>query len=96
MQHFSFILVLDITFLKSLTESEAQQLPPEKLITLTNKQGKFFTKATSLEDRYDNREKELIDISLSQFAKRITKARKNAKKYENDENVEEIFPRQRM
>ena len=31
----------------------------------------------------------MIDISLSQFAKTITKARKNAK---NDEDAEELFP----
>ena len=63
------------------------------MITLTSKPGKFFTKATSIEDRYDNRDEDLQNISLSQFSKRITKARKNANNEEEElfEKGEEVI-----
>ena len=66
------------SFLKTLTESEASQLPKEKIVTISNKPGKYYTKAISLEDRYDERPEELQNISLAQFAKRFTKTRKSA------------------
>ena len=67
--------------MKSISENEAKKLPLEKVITLTNKPGKFFLKAESLEDRYNNNP-DLQKLCLSQFVKRMIKSGKI--KYEEE------------
>ena len=47
-------------------------------MTLSNKPGKYYTQAISIEDRYDERPEELQHISLAQFSKRLTKSKKSA------------------
>ena len=74
-------------FLKSLSEEEAKVWPKEKVVTVSGKPGKFFTKAISVEDRYDERPEDLQFMSLAQFAKRLTKSSKKSE-YDNDELFE--------
>ena len=47
-----------------LTEERANNYPKDKLVTLTSKPGKFFAKAESIEDKYDNRHPELLKMVL--------------------------------
>ena len=64
------------SFLKSLSNEEASRMPREKLITLSNKPDKYYSKSVSIEDRYDGRPEVLQYMSLAQFAKRLARSKK--------------------
>ena len=70
-------------FLRSLSKEEADKIPKENLVMISNKPGQFFQKTISIEDRYDSRPEVLKYMSLSQFAKRLTKGRSS--KYDDED-----------
>ena len=70
-------------FLRSLSKEEADKMPKENVVIISNKPGQFFQKTISIEDRYDSRPDSLRNMSLSQFAKRLTKGRSS--KYEDED-----------
>ena len=63
-------------FLKAISKEDAKKLPKTKLVTISDRPDKYFTQTVSVEDRYDNRPDELKQMSLAQFAKRLTRTSK--------------------